>query len=117
MEAARAQLALATDEFRRLFPGQLDPQDTFGLLGVHDALIGNVRPSLYVLAGAVAFLLVIACANVANLLLARATVRQLLTESLVLAVLGGLGGLLFGHVAIRAMLAINPGNLPRLGPN
>jgi putative ABC transport system permease protein len=54
MEAARAQLALATDEFRRLFPGQLDPQDTFGLLGVHEALIGNVRPSLYVLAGAVA---------------------------------------------------------------
>jgi predicted permease len=136
LEAARAQLALATEEFRDLFPGQLDPQDRFGLAEVHEALIGNVRPSLYVLAGAVVFLLLIACANVANLLLARATVRgremviraaigagrtrlirQLLTESVVLAVLGGICGLLFGHVAIRGMLAINSGNLPRLGPS
>ena len=136
VEAGRAQLTLATEEFRHLFPDQLNPQDTFSIQEVHEALIGNVRPSLYVLAGAVAFLLLIACANVANLLLARATVRgremvvraaigagrsrlvrQLLTESVMLAGLGGICGLLFGNLAIKAMLAINPGNLPRLGPN
>jgi predicted permease len=134
VESGTAQLASAAAEFRQAFPQALPPQVGFGVQTLQEMIVRNVRSSLWILVGAVSFVLLIACANVANLLLVRATVRQreiairaaigaargriarqLMTESLVLSLLGGLFGLALGVVGIRALLALNPGNIPRIG--
>jgi predicted permease len=137
LEQANAQLKLAADEFRRKYgPSFLGPREGFAVQLLRDSVVSNVRSSLYVLIGAVALVLLIACANVANLLLVRATarkreiairaaigagrgriIRQLLTESVLLSVTGGAIGLVLGVIAVRALLAINPGNIPRIGEN
>jgi predicted permease len=133
LEQAQARLELSADDYRRTFPN-FDAQAGFTVQPIREALVANVRPALLVLAGAVSFVLLIACANVANLLLVRATsrrremairsaiggsrgriVRQLLTESLVLSLAGGLLGLLVGTLGIRALLVVNTANLPRVG--
>ncbi|MGB8536939.1 MAG: ABC transporter permease [Acidobacteriaceae bacterium] len=135
--AANAQLALATDEFRRTYGSRsLPPHGGFGVVSLQESLIGNTRFPLLVLLGAVGFVLFIACANVANLLLARASVRkrelatraalgagrgqiirQLLTESLVLSLVGGGLGLAVGFTSVRLLLSMSPGDIPRIGEN
>jgi putative ABC transport system permease protein len=130
---ANAQMKLAYAEFRRRFP-DADPKGGFAVQPLRDSIVRNARTSLLVLLGAVGLVLLIACANVANLLLVRATgrkrefairaamgasrarvIRQLLTESVLLAVVGGALGLALGFLGVRWLLAISPADLPRIG--
>ena len=131
---ANAQLQASYFEYGRKWPEDMRGRAGFGVQLLQDAIVGGVRNSLLILLGAVSFVLLIACANVANLLLARATsrkreiairaamgagcgriIRQLLTESLVLSLVGGVLGLAAGYAGIRALLSFGPGNIPRIG--
>ena len=133
---AKAELQLVAEQFRRKFPGDLTmgPNNGFSVEPMRDLMGHDVREQLQLLAIAVAFVLLIACANVANLLLIRGTgrkreiairaalgatrgriIRQLLTESVALSIVGGALGLIAGMVGIRALLAMSPGDMPRIG--
>jgi putative ABC transport system permease protein len=130
---ANAQMKLAARQYLRAYPSA-DPQQSFAVEPLRDTIVGDVRKSLLILLGAVGLVLLIACANVANLLLVRATgrkrefairsalgasrariIHQLLTESVLLSFTGGILGLVLGFIGVRALLAISPAGLPRIG--
>jgi predicted permease len=130
---ANSQLALGADEFKRRYPNA-NQKMSFGVRRLQDQVVGDARKSLLVLAGAVFLVLLIACTNVANLLLVRGAgrkreiairaalgagrariARTLLAESLLLFLAGGAAGLALGAVGVRVLLALNPGNIPRIG--
>jgi putative ABC transport system permease protein len=137
VQQASGRMQASADAYRAKFPKAIGPKAGFGVITVRDALVrGDVKSSLYIYLGAVGFVLLIACANVANLLLVRATgrrreiavraaiggsrgriIRQLLTESVVLSLVGGALGLVVGWIGIRALLSINTAGLPRIGEN
>ena len=135
IERARADMDRVGTELQRLYP---DTNRDHGahVVGLHEDLTGSVRTALLLLLGAVAFVLLIACVNIANLLLARAASRrremavrsalgagrgrlavQSLTESLVLGLFGGVAGLLVSHWGIAAIRALAPAELPLVGMN
>jgi predicted permease len=133
LSQARAEMKVAGERFRAANPKWMDQAESVAVVPMRESMVEDVRTALLILLGAVAFVLLIACANVANLLLARAAVRQkelairaavgasrwrmvrqLLTESVMLAGIGGVLGFALGVWGVRLLLLVAPGNIPRL---
>ena len=135
LEQARERLAVFGKGLRAEYPNDYAARVAWvpRLVSLQDDLVGSVKPALLMLFGAVGFVLLIACANIANLLLARASTRQrelalrralgssrarlvrlMLTESLMLSALGGLAGAAVTIWLVEALMALAPSGLPRI---
>jgi|HubBroStandDraft_6_1064221.scaffolds.fasta_scaffold00121_17 putative ABC transport system permease protein len=134
LDQARSQVGIVGEDFRRAFPDHLAPASRLDLEPYQTMLSSDSRTILMVLFGAVFLVLLIACANIANLLLGRAVVRgreiairtalggsrarlfrQLVTESLLLSMLGALAGVGLATWGLKLILALSPADLPRVG--
>jgi len=132
VEQAQAEMSALASRLEQAYPNSNRGKGVL-VTRMRDSLTGDVRPTLYILLGAVALVLLIACANMANLLLAKSTarvreiairaavgasrwriVRQLVTESMVLASVSGAAGLLLAMWGSNALVALAPTNVPRL---
>lgn len=131
---AQTQMDALARRMRERYPANYPPNGglTISVVPLLDEVVGDVRTALFVLLGAVGFVLIIACGNVAALLLSRAAsrerelairtavgadrarlIRQMLTESTLLAALGGAAGFVLALVALAALRAFGPSNIPR----
>jgi putative ABC transport system permease protein len=131
LERARGDVKAIAARLAEKYPNS-NAKQSMTVEPLHEAVVGDMRPALMLLLGAVAFVLLIACANVANLLLARAAdrqreiavrlalgagrgrvLRQLLTESVLLSLIGAVAGMVVGYLGLQALLASLPANVPR----
>ena len=126
-------MAIVAERLSRDFP-RTNKDRVMTAIGLQDRIVRNIRPALLILLGAVTLVLLVACVNVANLLLARANgrtrevavraalgagrgrlVQQFLAESVVLGLAGGVAGLAVAYWSTRALIALGPASIPRLG--
>jgi len=133
LQQARSEMDRLSADLQKRFPVKASAGTTFRLEPMHEDLVADVQPAILALMGGVIFVLLIACANVANLLLVRAArrereiavraalggsrvrlIRQMLAEALVLAGSGALVGLGLAQLGIRVLAQLGPANLPRI---
>lgn len=130
----QADMMTVGNEFRRTYPDLMSQNEGIRVRSYHSSVVGDARTPLLILVGVVAFVLLIACFNIVNLLLSRSIarrkeitlrvalgatsrriIRQLLTESLLLAMIGCVLGVMLSYWGLPLLLALSPSNLPLLG--